>query len=121
MENMMDSNRRNFFRNFGNKTATATISVMMPSMVQAVEHSSDFEKYSSQIDLKINNLADEYSEKMNKAKADLARQIRLINLRLHASDLYITNQQFQLHIIFLLLLASFAIDGGMSLTWLFLQ
>lgn len=116
----MDSSRREFFRNFGDKTVTATVSVMIPSVMQAVENSSDFEKYSAQINTKINDLAGEYSEKMNKTKSDLARRIGLLNLRLHASDLCLAKQQLQLHIIFLLLLVSFAIDAGMSITWLFI-
>jgi len=48
----------------------------------------------------------------------LGEQIREVSSRIDASALMLSYQQAQIHLLFLLLVVSFAIDGGMTFFWL---
>jgi len=48
----------------------------------------------------------------------LGEQIREVSSRIDASALMLSYQQTQIHLLFLLLVVSFAIDGGMTFFWL---
>ena len=103
----MDRTRRDFFRNFGAKTAGVAATVITPTLAHA-------EQFSEQI----GKVAADLGEKITESTSELGEQIRGVSNRIDASALMMSYQQAQIHLIFLLLLISFAIDGGMTFFWL---
>lgn len=103
----MDRTRRDFFRNLGAKTAGVAATVITPTLAHA-------EQFSEQI----GKVAADLGEKITESTSELGEQIRGVSNRIDASALMMSYQQAQIHLIFLLLLISFAIDGGMTFFWL---
>jgi len=103
----MDQTRRDFFRDLGAKTAGVAATVITPTLAHA-------EQFSEQI----GQVTAELSEKIKESSSELGEQIREASNRIDASALMMSYQQAQIHLIFLLLLISFAIDGGMTFFWL---
>ena len=104
----MDNKRREFLKNFGRKTAGATAALTVPAMAYANQFADD-----------LKHLSGEFQHKLNETSQVLGDKISHVSNRLDGAALTMAYQQAQLHLIFLLLLISFAIDGGMTLTWLF--
>ena len=102
----MDSKRRDFFRGLGSKTAGIAACAVAPTMVQLSSLSDEIRKLGSQ-----------FNRKLSQSTAEIAEQLGRVNYRLDKAALTMTYQQMQLHLIFLLLLVSFAIDGGFTLLW----
>ena len=102
----MDSKRRDFFRDIGSKTAGIAACAVAPTMVQLSSLSDEIKK-----------LGSEFNQKLNQSAVEFAEQLGRIDYRLDKAALTMTYQQMQLHLIFLLLLISFAIDGGFTLFW----
>jgi len=103
----MDQTRRDFFRDLGAKTAGVAATVITPTLAHA-------EQFSEQI----GKVAADLGEKITESTSELGEQIREASNRIDASALMMSYQQAQIHLIFLLLLISFAIDGGMTFFWL---
>lgn len=105
-ENTMDSKRRDFFRNLGSKSAGIAACAVAPTMVQLASLSDEIKKLGSQ-----------FNQKLNQSAAEMTEQFALLNDRFDKAVLTMSYQQMQLYFIFLLLVISFAIDGGMTLIW----
>ncbi|MBT8449683.1 MAG: hypothetical protein KJO69_08335 [Gammaproteobacteria bacterium] len=105
----MDSKRRDFLRNLGAKTAVAAAAVATPAM----DYAASFKE-------ELGRVSDEFQQKLSSTTADLGDRITHLGNRVDAAAINLTYQQAQLNLIFLLLVISFAIDGGMSLAWLLL-
>lgn len=103
----MDRTRRDFFRNLGAKTAGVTAAVITP----ALAHTEQFRE-------EVGKLSSDLNERITETASQATEQIREVTNRIDASALMMSYQQAQIHLIFLLLLISFTIDGGMSLFWL---
>ena len=104
----MDNKRRDFFRGIGNKTAGIAASAVAPTMVQLSSLSEEIRKLGSQ-----------FNQKLSLSTAEMTEQLALLNDRFDKAVLTMTYQQMQLYFIFMLLVISFAIDGGMTLLWTF--
>lgn len=102
----MDNKRRDFFRGLGSKTAGIAACAVAPTMVQLSSLSEEIRKLGSQ-----------FNQKLSQSTAEFAEQLAGLNDRLDKAALTMTYQQMQLHFIFLLLVISFLIDGGMTLFW----
>ncbi len=102
----MDGKRRDFFRDLGSKTAGIAACTVAPTMVQLSSLSDEIKKLGSQFNQKLSQSANEFTEQLGR-----------VNYRLDKANLTLTYQQMQLYFIFLLLLISFAIDGGLTLLW----
>ena len=102
----MDKKRRDFFRGLGSKTAGIAACAVAPTMVQLSSLSDEISKLSSQ-----------FNQKLSQSTAEIAEQLAGINDRFDRAVLTMTYQQMQLYFIFLLLVISFAIDGGLTLLW----
>jgi hypothetical protein len=106
MGHMMDSKRRDFFCNLGSKTAGIAACAVAPTMVQLSSLSDEIKKLNSQ-----------FNQKLSQTTAEIVNQLGGLNNRLDKAILTMTYQQMQLHFIFLLMVISFLIDGGMTLLW----
>lgn len=104
----MDNKRRDFLKNLGRKTATAAAAVTAPTMAYADQFAED-----------LKHLSGEFQYKLAQTSQTLGNKISHVSARVDAASVTMAWQQAQLHLIFLLLLISFAIDGGMTLAWLF--
>jgi hypothetical protein len=96
--------RREFLRDWGRKTVAATAAVATPALALKDDVLKDLSEVVSSLDGKI-----------NKVSSTLGGKIDGLSDRLDASAVALAYQQYQLHLIFLLLLISFAIDGGMAI------
>lgn len=103
----MDKTRREFFRNIGTRSAAVAATVITPTLAHA-------EQFGEQI----NKISSDLSEKITESSSELGEQIRGVASRIDASALMLSYQQAQIHLLFLLLVISFAIDGGMTFFWL---
>jgi hypothetical protein len=103
---VMDKDRRTFFRDLGAKAAGIAAASVPPAISQ-IDFTTEFKKFS-----------DSMNDKFDDAVASFGKGYDQLSNRLDAAALTQTWQQAQIHLIFLLLLISFAIDGGMTLTWL---
>ncbi len=103
----MDQDRRKFFRNLGAKTASVAVGAAIPAAY-----------HTQKLALELKELAKDLNSKLSETTAQLGSQIGALSDRLDANALTMTYQQAQITLIFLLLLISFAIDGGMTLYWL---
>lgn len=108
----MNQDRRDFFRNIGTRTAGAVASVAAPTLLHAESLSSSFNE-------KLSRTTQELTEKLSAATTETTEQIRGLTDRIDTSALVMSYQQAQINLIFLLLLISFAIDGGMGFFWAF--
>ena len=104
----MDSKRRDFFRGLGSKTVGIAACAVAPTMIQL-----------SSLSDQIRGLGSEFNQKLSQSTAEFAEQLGRVNYRLDKTTLALTYQQMQLYFIFMLLVLSFAIDGGMTLLWAF--
>ena len=104
---IMDNERREFLRNLGRKTAGVAAAVTTPVMAQAADLSAEIKK-----------LSGEFNHKLSEATSSIETRISGVSQRIEATETGLAYQRIQLHIIFLLLAISFAIDGGLSLSWL---
>lgn len=126
----MNQSKRVFFKHFGTKAAAAATVTAIPVGTYIDSLKGDIaglsKQFSSRLDqtqavlgsqyLKLSESVDETFEFL-KGRAD--EQYRYLSNRMDAAALNMTYQQMQLHLILLLLLLSFVIDGGMALTWYF--
>lgn len=103
----MNHRRREFLKNLGTKGTSAVAAVATPAAVYAKDFSHD-----------IKALSDNLNAKITQKTAVLGEQIGKVGQRVESIDMRMSYQQFQLHLIFLLLLVSFLIDGGFSAIWL---
>lgn len=104
----MNSERRDFFNVFARRTAAVAGAAAIPAAAYAADFSAMLKKQSSQ-----------FQHQLDKATGVLEGQVDDLRARLDGAAMTQAYQQMQLHLIFLLLLISFAIDGGLSLAWLF--
>jgi len=102
----MDSGRRNFFKNMGSKAA-GIAAASIPAAISQIDFREE-----------IKNLSDSMNAQYAKATAAIETGYQQVSNRIDAAAMTQAYQQAQIHLIFLLLLISFAIDGGMTLTWL---
>ena len=98
----MDQSRRDFFRNLGVKSAGITASTIT------------YTQFREEIDKVASNL----NKRIIETTSEMNDQVRSVTDRMDASALMMSYQQAQINLIFLLLILSFAIDGGMTLFWL---
>ena len=102
----MDQSRRDFFRNLGVKSAGITASIITPTIT--------YTQFREEIDKVASNL----NKRIIETTSEMNDQVRSVTDRMDASALMLSFQQAQINLIFLLLILSFAIDGGMTLFWL---
>ena len=114
----MNQSRRNFFRNLGTKTAGAAASMAAPAMLHAEALTEQIHATAKDLNNKINESAAELNERLRETTSEIKEQMNGLGNRIDASALLLSYQQAQIHLIFLLLVISFAIDGGMTLFWL---
>jgi len=114
----MNQDRRNFFRNLGTKSAGVAASVLTPAMAHAEALSERITDTAEELSHKISENAAELSERLKETTSEIENQVRGLGNRIDTSALLLSYQQAQIHLIFLLLVISFAIDGGMTLFWL---
>ncbi|KHF25003.1 hypothetical protein [Solemya velum gill symbiont] len=103
----MNNRRREFLKNLGTKSASVAVAVATPTAAYAKDFSSE-----------VKVLSDKLKSEMTQKTAILGEQVSRIGQRVETIDMRMSYQQFQLHLIFLLLLISFLIDGGFSVIWL---
>jgi len=103
----MDRTRREFFRDLGARTAGVAATVITPTLAHAELFSEQIGKVSADL-----------GERIAESTSELGEQIREVTNRIDASALMLSYQQAQIHLLFLLLVISFAIDGGMTFFWL---
>ena len=103
----MDQKRRDFFRNLGSKSAGLAAGAVAPTVLYASYLKNDMEALSRKL-----------SQRLSKSADELKAQIQRLNSRLDKAALTMTYQQAQICFIFVLLLVSFAIDAGMTATWI---
>ncbi len=101
----MDNQRREFFKNIGGKTAGFAAAGVAPAMVHLSSLSEDVKK-----------LADSLNQKLDLQKAELGNHLKGLGNRLDSVMATAAYQQAQLTLIFFLLLVSFAIDAGLTLS-----
>lgn len=115
----MNQDRRDFFRTLGTKTAGAVASVATPAAIHAESLSQQIRETSSSLSEKLSNTTKELNERLSNAATETQEQVRGLTDRIDTSALMLSYQQVQINIIFMLLLISFAIDGGMGFFWAF--
>ncbi len=103
----MNHKRREFFRNLGSKSVGLAAGAVAPTML-----------YMDSLKAEIKAISQELNQKLAKSTDELKVQIQKLNSRLDKAALTMTYQQAQICLIFVLLLASFAIDAGMTATWM---
>jgi hypothetical protein len=113
----MNRDRRDFFRNIGAKTVGIAASVAAPAALQTEALSKQFREASAALSEKITSTSSELSQRLSEAAAETTEQIRGLTDRIDTSALAMSYQQVQINIIFMLLILSFAIDGGMAFFW----
>ena len=74
--------------------------------------------YMDSFKIQIDALGQELNQKLARSTDELISQIQRLNSRLDRTTLTMTYQQAQIFLIFFLLLVSFAIDAGMTATWI---
>ena len=97
----MDIKRRDFFSNFGRKTAA--IGAAAPALVHLNSLGDD-----------LIALSKELNGKLGSVSAEVKEQFQSVHNRLDGVALTMSYHQIQLYFIFLLLVLSFAIDAGMT-------
>jgi len=103
----MDQKRRDFFRNLGSKSVGLAAGAVAPTML-----------YIDSLKSEIKTVSQELNQKLARSTDELISQIQRLNSRLDRTTLTMTYQQAQIFLIFFLLLVSFAIDAGMTATWI---
>jgi len=114
----MNQSRRDFFRNLGIKSAGAAASIAAPALLHAKSLSEQISLTAEELNKKISGSTSELHEKIKETASELKDQAHQLGDRIDTSALLLTYQQAQIHLIFLLLVISFAIDGGMAFFWL---
>jgi len=102
----MDMKRRDFFSNFGRKTAAVAVSAAAPALVHMNSLSDELKALSQELNGKIGSVS-----------AEVKEQIQSVHNRLDGAAMTMSYQQMQLYFIFLLLVLSFAIDAGITAIW----
>lgn len=113
----MNQDRRDFFRNLGAKSAGIAASIAAPAALHAEALSQQIRESSKELYAKLSETAGELSERVSETTAEVNEQIRGVTSRIDTFALLLSYQQVQIHLIFLLLVISFAIDGGMTFFW----
>jgi len=103
----MDQKRREFFRNLGSKSAGLAAGAVAPTML-----------YVGSLKKEIASMSQELNQKLAKSSDELISQMQMLSSRLDRAAITMTYQQAQIFLIFFLLLVSFAIDAGMTATWI---
>jgi len=114
----MNQSRRDFFRNLGAKTAGVAASMAAPAMLHAEALTEQIHTTAKDLNDKINVGAAELNEKIKETTSEIKDQMHRLGNRIDTSALLLSYQQAQIHLIFLLLVISFAIDGGMTFFWM---
>ena len=114
----MNQTRREFFRNLSTKTAGVAASMAAPAMLHAEALTEQIHATAKDLNDKINESAAELNERLKETTSEIEDQVRGLGNRIDTSALLLSYQQAQIHLIFLLLVISFAIDGGMAFFWL---
>ena len=115
----MNQGRRDFFRNIGTKTAGIAASIATPAALHTETLSKQLREASAELGEKLSSTTSEINERLSNAATETSEQIRGISDRIDTSALVMSYQQIQINIIFMLLVLSFAIDGGMGFFWAF--
>jgi hypothetical protein len=68
---------------------------------------------------KLSEATSRLNEQVTSAVSEVGEQVSGLSNRIDTSALMLSYQQIQINIIFMLLILSFAIDGGMSFFWAF--
>lgn len=113
----MNQNRRDFFRTIGTKTAGIAASVAAPAALHAESLSKHLRETSTAFSDKLSSTTRELNERLSEATTETTEQVRELTNRIDTSALVMSYQQVQINLIFMLLLISFAIDGGMGFFW----
>lgn len=102
----MDIKRRDFFSNFGRKTAAVAVGAATPAPVNLNTLSEELKALSKELNGKIGSVS-----------AEVKEQIQSVHNRLDGAALTMSYLQMQLCFIFLLLVLSFAVDAGITAIW----
>ena len=113
----MNHDRRDFFRNIGTKTVAAAASVAAPAALHAEALSDQIKQSSREFSDKLSKTADELNARVTEATSEATKQIQGVTSRINSAALVSAYQQAQINILFILIVLSFAIDGGMTLFW----
>ena len=103
----MNKDRRQFFKEFSVNAAAAVISTARPI-------GADLGAFSKDINAKIIKLRKEVSDQISGLSRATNSKLDQFNEQLHLAVTRIDYQQMQLNLIFVLLLISFLLDGGMA-------
>jgi hypothetical protein len=103
----MDQKRRDFFRNLGSKSVGLAAGAVAPTML-----------YIDSLKAEIKSASQKLNQKLAKSSDELISQMQMLSSRLDRAAIIMTYQQAQIFLIFFLLLVSFAIDAGMTATWI---
>jgi len=114
----MNQTRRDFFRNLGTKSAGAAASIAAPALLHAEALTEQIHATAKDLNNKINENAAELNGKIKETTSEIKDQVHELGVRLDTTALLLSYRQAQIHLIFLLLVISFAIDGGMAFFWL---
>ncbi len=106
----MDEKRRDFIRSFGRKTAGAAAAIATPTAAFASQMGEDMKR-----------LGSDFQQKLTDTAEELGSRIGQVGDRLDGAAVAMAYQQMQIHLIFLLLVISFVIDGGLSLSMFVFQ
>ena len=115
----MNQDRRDFFRNIGTKTAGIAASVATPAIAHTAALSEQIGNATTELNHKLSEATSRLNEQVTSAVSEVGEQVSGLSNRIDTSALMLSYQQVQINIIFMLLVLSFAIDGGMSFFWAF--
>jgi len=73
----------------------------------------------TELNHKLSEATSRLNEQVTSAVSEVGEQVSGLSNRIDTSALMLSYQQIQIHIIFMLLILSFAIDGGMGFFWAF--
>ena len=97
-------NRRDFLNNFRNKATQTAAVLASPAIIHATNYSNTLKQ-----------ITDGFSHNLESTKVSIEKNYSRLNNRIDAAALSTAYQQVQLYFIFLLLVISFALDGGIMM------
>ena len=115
----MNQDRRDFFRNIGTKTAGIAVSIATPAIAHTAALSEQIGNATTELNHKLSEATSRLNKQVTSAVSEIGEQVSGLSNRIDTSALMLSYQQIQINIIFMLLILSFAIDGGMSFFWAF--
>ena len=108
----VNQDRRDFFRNIGTKTAGIAVSVATPAIVHTAAFSEQIGSATTELNHKLSEATTKLNQQVTSLASEVGDQVSGLRNKIDTSALMLSYQQIQLNIIFMLLLISFAIDGG---------